>query len=102
MNRFSRFGAILSLTLAPVLNANPSENHLNDVVSVLRAAWVDTFEFNYRSYMIGPSPTVFLIPRSEMIKIAASRLEGRPKDGANTQGLTIEIGEKRDVRIVVV
>lgn len=50
--------------------------------------------------MLGPSPTVILIPREEMIRIAAARLDGRRRDGETTQGMTI--GEANNVKIFAV
>jgi hypothetical protein len=66
----------------------------------LRAFWGPEFDSNYPKYMLGPSPTVVLIPREEMMRIAAARLDGRRRDGATTQGLTK--GEKPNIKIVVV
>ena len=109
MNRFSTFGSIWCLTvlLSPAIqaekpdinSADPAEQ-LPQIVSVLRVAWNRDFDSNYRKYMLGPAPTVVLIPREEMIKIAAARLDGIRRDGTTTQGLTI--GEKPIVKIVVV
>jgi len=73
---------------------------LCEIVDVLRLAWGQDFESNYRKYMLGSSPTVFLISREEMRGIAAHPPDGRPRDGETTQGLTI--GEKPNGKIVVV
>jgi hypothetical protein len=108
MNRFATFGSIwcLSLLLSPALQAGKDlrssdpTSTLQEIVDVLRAAWGQDFESNYRRYMLGTAPTVLLIPRAEMRKIAAARLDGRRRDGETTQGLTIK--EKQSVRIVVV
>lgn len=109
MNRLSPLGSIwcLSLVLSPVIQAgkladravDPTDK-LREIVSVLRAVWARDFDTNYRKYMLGPSPIVLLIPRAEMMKIAAARPDGRERDGATTQGLTIS--EKENARIVVV
>jgi hypothetical protein len=64
-------------------------------------AWGKDFDSNYRTYMIGSSPTVVLIPREEMRRIAAARLDGRARDGEATQGLTIS-DPSGGVRIVAV
>lgn len=109
MNRFSTFGSIwcLSLVLSPALQVGKSDvgstgatEKLREVVSVLRVVWGQDFESNYQRYMLGSSPTVLLIPREEMRRIAAARLDGRRRDGETTQGLTL--GEKPDVKILVV
>src|SRR5215831_7455136 len=97
MNRFSTFGAMWCLTifLCPALQVrkpdlSSAENEkLREVVSVLRAFWGQDFESNYRKYLLGSSPTVILIRRDQMIRIAAARLDGRRTDGAITQGLTV-------------
>jgi len=73
---------------------------LCEIVDVLRIAWGQDFESNYKKYMLGSSPTVLLISRDEMRKIAALRLDGRRRDGETTHGLTL--GQKPDVKIVVV
>jgi hypothetical protein len=101
MNQLLTLGAIWSLTLglARDVQANPDEK-LREIVSVLQSAWGKDFDSNYRKYMFGPSPTVILIPRTEMIEIADRRLDGRLRDGATTQGLTI--GDSPNVRILVV
>lgn len=108
MNPLSIIISILWLTLnlsaalqigKDTSSADPAEK-LRDIVSVLRAVWGEDFDSKYRKYMQGSSPTVLLIPREEMRKIAAARLDGRSRDGETTQGLTL--GEKPDVRIVVV
>jgi hypothetical protein len=95
-----------SLVLGPIPAAgqftqsgNFSEK-LEKIVSVLRVVWGSDFEINYQKYMLGQPPVVVLIPRSEMIRIADARLDGRRRDGTTTQGLTI--GEKPDVKIRVV
>src|SRR5262245_19885971 len=109
MNRFSTFGSIwcLSLVLSPAPQVGKSDigstgtiEELREIVAVLRVVWGQDFESNYQKYMLGSSPTVLLIPREEMRKIAAARLDGRRRDGETTQGLTI--GERPDVKIVVV
>jgi hypothetical protein len=61
---------------------------LKEIVAMLRIAWKGEFESKYQKYMLGPNPTVVLIPRGEMIKIADARLDGRRTDGATTQGVT--------------
>src|SRR5262245_33684532 len=105
MNRFSTFRSIwcLSLVLSPALQAPNSDTsgnteRLREIVAVLRAAWVQDFESKYQKYMLGPSPTVLLITREEMKKIAAARLDGRRRDGETTQGMTIQ--DNSNVRIV--
>jgi hypothetical protein len=109
MNRFSTFGSIccLSIVLSPTLQLGKSETgrpdtteQLREIVSVLRLVWGPEFESNYRKYMLGSSPTVLLISREEMRKIAAARLDGRRRDGETTQGLTIE--DVQNVKIVAV
>ena len=109
MTRFSTLRAIWCLTLAlsPALQAgnkgassvDPTEK-LRGIVSMLRILWGEDFDSNYGRYMLGPSPTVTLIPREEMIKIAAAELDGRRRDGKTTNGLTM--GEEPNVKIVVV
>lgn len=69
-------------------------------MSLLRILWRQDFDSNYQKYMLGPSPTVILIPREEMIRIAAARLDGRRRDGETTQGMTI--GEANNVKIFAV
>jgi hypothetical protein len=109
MNRFSTLGSIwcLSLVLSPAPQVAKSDigstgtiEELREIVAVLRVVWGQDFESNYQKYMLGSSPTVHLIPREEMRKIASARLDGRRRDGETTQGLTI--GVKPDVKIVVV
>jgi hypothetical protein len=109
MNRFATLLALsyFSLVLGPIPDAasqipqsSNSSEKLHEIVSVLRAVWRSDFEINYQKYMLGRSPVVVLIPRSEMIRIADARLDGRRRDGTATQGLTM--GEKPDVKIVVV
>jgi len=56
---------------------------------MLRKLWGAEFDSNYRKYMLGAMPIVNLIPRAEMIRVANARLDGRPRDGQDTQGLTI-------------
>jgi len=82
-----------------VTSPDPAEK-LREVVALLRIAWGKDFDSNYPNLLLGSSPTVVLIPRNEMIKIAAARLDGRQRDGSTTQGLTI--GEPPNVKIVVV
>jgi len=109
MNRFLTFGSIwcLSFAFSSSVKAgklgqgpcDPTEK-LREIVTLLRVVWGENFESNYRTYMLGTSPTVHLISREEMRKIAAAQLDGRRRDGEATHGLTI--GEKPDVKIVVV
>ena len=70
---------------------------MKEVVGILRVLWGDQFDSNYRKYMLGPMPTVVLIPRAEMIRIANARPDGTSRNGESTQGLNLN-----DERIVVV
>jgi hypothetical protein len=88
-----------SLETAEKRSADLTEK-LRETVSLLRILWRQDFDSNYQKYMLGPSPTIVLIPREEMIRIAAARLDGRWRDGETTQGLTI--GEEPDVNVFVV
>jgi hypothetical protein len=63
---------------------------IGEIVETLRVLWGEEFDSNYKRYMLGPSPTVVLIPRKEMIRIANARIDGRPRDGEVTQGLNID------------
>jgi len=109
MNRLSMLGSIwcLSLVLSPAFQVGKADTFstdttekLREIVAVLRVFWGKDFESNYRKYMLGSSPTVLLVPREEMRRIAALGLDGRPRDGGTIQGLTI--GDKPHVKIVVV
>jgi hypothetical protein len=119
MNRCTALGAwCLTLVLCPALQVGNTEpgsyqsletaekrsavltEKLREIVSLLRIVWRQDFDSNYQKYMLGPSPTVILIPREEMIRIAAARLDGRRRDGETTQGMTI--GDEHNVKIVVV
>lgn len=109
MNRFTTCSSIwcLSLVLSPALQGGKLDTipvdateKLHEIVGMLRAVWGKDFDSNYRTYMLGSSPTVLLVPREQMRKIAAARLDGRPRDGETTQGLTL--GNKPDAKIVVV
>ena len=109
MIRFSTLGGIwcLSFVLSPALQAGKPDTdstdttkQLRDIVAVLRTVWGRDFDSNYQKYMLGSSPTVLLISREDMRKIAAARLDGRQRDGETTQGLTI--GEPPALKIVVV
>ena len=51
---------------------------MGEIVETLRVLWGEEFDSNYKRYMLGPSPTVVLIPRKEMIRIANARIDGRP------------------------
>lgn len=93
-------GLCVTLLQVRESDAVSSEEKLRAIKSILRDFWGRDFESNYPRYMLGPSPAVVLIPRHEMIRIAAARLDGRRRDGSTTQGLTI--GEKPNVKIVVV
>ena len=92
-------GPSQSLETAEKRSADPAEKR-GEIVSLLRIVWRQDFDSNYQKYMLGASPTVILIPRDEMIKIAAARLDGRRRDGETIQGLTI--GDAPNVKIVVV
>ena len=89
MNRFSTLGSIwcLSLVLSPAFQIGKSDirstgdEKLREIVAVLRVVWGLDFESDYQKYMLGSSPTVLLISREEMRKIAAARLDGRRRDG---------------------
>lgn len=70
---------------------------MKEIVGMLRVLWGDQFDSNYKTYMLGPAPAVVLIPRTEMIRIANARPDGKPRDGVTTQGLNIN-----DEKIVVV
>jgi hypothetical protein len=70
---------------------------MREIVAILRFLWDDQFDANYKKYMLGPSPLVVLIPRTEMIRIANARPDGKSRNGEQTQGLNIN-----DERIVVV
>ena len=93
------FGLSQSGLDMPVCNGNtptpcsaaPAEMaaRLGKIVDTLRVLWGEEFDSNYKKYMLGPSPTVVLIPRREMIRIADARLDGRPRNGKITQGLNI-------------
>jgi hypothetical protein len=108
MNRFSILGAIWSLTfvLSPALQAAKDMNSidttakLRQIVSVLRILWGPDFDSRYRKYVVGSPAIVSLVPRTEMIRIADARLDGRLRDGAETQGLMI--GTEFGPRIFVV
>jgi hypothetical protein len=78
---------------------------LQKIVAALRVLWGKEFDSNYKKYMVGASPTVVLISRAEMIRIANARLDGRPRNGEVTQGLTIGVTQgltTNHERIVVV
>jgi hypothetical protein len=62
---------------------------LEEIVAMLRVLWGADFDSNYRKYMLGSMPVVALIPRMEMIRVANARLDGMPRDGQVTQGLTL-------------
>jgi hypothetical protein len=109
MNRYATLISIwcLSLALSPAVQTGKTNTgsavlaeKLCEIVDVLRIAWREDFESNYKKYMLGPSPMVLLISREEMRKIAAQPLDGRRRDAETTQGLTI--GDKPNVKIVVV
>ena len=86
--------------LAPATCSAPPEKtvgKMREIVATLRVLWGDEFDANYRKYIVGTPPIVVLIPRTEMIRIANARLDGRSRNGEATQGLNIN-----DERIVVV
>jgi hypothetical protein len=67
------------------------------IVRLLRVLWGDQFDSSYKKYMLGPSPTIVLIPRTDMIRIANVRPDGKARNGESTQGLNLN-----DERIVIV
>ena len=73
-------------------SAPPAEMaaRMGEIVETLRVLWGKEFDSNYKRYMMGLSPTVVLIPRREMIRIANARIDGRSRDGEVTQGLNID------------
>jgi hypothetical protein len=75
---------------APIGSGAPERTRkLEEIVAMLRVLWGADFDSNYRKYMLGSMPVVSLIPRVEMIRVANARLDGMPRDGQVTQGLTL-------------
>jgi hypothetical protein len=70
---------------------------MREIVGLLRVLWRDQFDANYKKYMLGPSPTIVLIPRTDMVRIASLRPDGKARNGESTQGLNLN-----DERIVIV
>ena len=96
----SGLGMTICNGIAPTPCSGPPAEmaaRMGEIVETLRTLWGEEFDSNYKRYMLGPSPIVVLIPRREMIRIANARLDGRPRNGEDTQGLNID-----DQKIVVV
>ena len=96
----SGLGMTICNGIAPTPCSGPPAEmaaRMGEIVATLRILWGEEFDSNYKRYMLGPSPIVVLIPRREMIRIANARLDGRPRNGEDTQGLNID-----DQKIVVV
>jgi hypothetical protein len=70
---------------------------MKEIVGILRVLWGDEFDSNYKKYMLGATPAVVLIPRTDMIRIANARPDSKPRNGETTQGLNLN-----DERIVAV
>jgi hypothetical protein len=81
-------------------NSAETTEKLQKIVSVLRVLWGRDFDSMYETYIVGASPIITLIPRREMIRLAEARLDGRRRDGAETQGLTVRT--ESAVKVVVV
>lgn len=90
----------MNVSLVLLLVLSPQTEKLRAIVSVLEDLWGPDFVSIYRKHMLGPSPTVILITRAEMMRIATDRPDGRQRDGATTQGLIFR--QNNIVRIVVV
>lgn len=88
---------VLASATAQSLPAPEAAGKMSEVVATLRVLWGEEFDTNYKKYLVGTPPTVVLIPRIEMIRIANARYDGRSRNGETTQGLTIN-----SERIVVV
>src|SRR5262245_63374411 len=85
-------GLNMTVCLAPASCSAPAAeaaDKMREVVATLRVLWGEEFEPNYKKYVLGSPPIVVLIPRTEMIRIANGRFDGRSRDGDNTHGLTI-------------
>jgi hypothetical protein len=109
MNLFSIFASIWCWTLVLFPAAQIGKDttsadliqKLREIEKMLRAAWGADFHSTHQKYMQGSSPTVVLILRQEMIRIVATPLDGRQREGATPHGLTIT-GDTNYLKIVAV